>query len=480
MADRLNATLQENVITLLCYNSEQGKLVANLIDPNLFEGEYRNIAERAMDYWDKFHEAPGDHTPDLFSDILEDDRNRKRTTYQRILRAMSELSGSVNHAYVIDQLQTFTRLQKLKDAILRSAEQLNSKQEVAIEEVEKIWNDLLRVKDTGFQPGLTLGNVDAVVDYMQTQQNEFKTGVPELDARHIVPYRGAVMLLVGATGRGKTWWLINLGKEALKQRKRVLHISLEMSEEQVAARYYQSLFGASKRKAEVEISTLDVDDNKLEGIGSEDVKAEFLLHSAFVRDELQMRVEAWGTRLHKNIIIKRFPSLTPEQLEGYLDNLEVSSGWIPDMILLDYIGLMKTGGGKDRRVDIGRNFVEFRATCIRRNIAGATAQQSSKAGAKANSVDMTNVAEDWSLTNHADIVITFSATDMEYQFGLGRLYVGKARDEEDKFGVLITQNYALGQFVLESVPLSKKYWDLLKDLAPEEKKDEEENDDEEE
>jgi hypothetical protein len=90
-------------------------------------------------------------------------------------------------------------------------------------------------------------------------------------------------------------------------------------------------------------------------------------------------------------------------------------------------------------------------------------------------VGMEHVAEDWSLTNTADIVLSFSATAAERQRGLGRMYVGKARDEEDKFGVLMTQSYRMGQFCLDSVMLDlKSYFAMFDDLVEE---DEEADDD---
>jgi len=41
------------------------------------------------------------------------------------------------------------------------------------------------------------------------------------------------------------------------------------------------------------------------------------------------------------------------------------------------------------------------------------------------------------------------------------LQVDKARSEKDQFSVLITQNYATGQFVLDSVPMTSRYYDLF-------------------
>src|SRR3977135_2364564 len=123
MADkeRLNSTLQENLLTLLCYDDDKGKLVASILDPALFEGDLRVLAERAVEFWKIHKEAPKHHTPDLVGDIIDDPHNRKAKTYQRILTSMLELADNVNSNYVLDQLRKFTRLQTLKDAILRSA-----------------------------------------------------------------------------------------------------------------------------------------------------------------------------------------------------------------------------------------------------------------------------------------------------------------------------------------------------------------------
>ena len=51
-------------------------------------------------------------------------------------------------------------------------------------------------------------------------------------------------------GRGKSWFLVNVGvRICLKQpSKRVLHVSLEMSEMEMRQRYYQRLFSAPKHK----------------------------------------------------------------------------------------------------------------------------------------------------------------------------------------------------------------------------------------
>jgi hypothetical protein len=65
------------------------------------------------------------------------------------------------------------------------------------------------------------------------------------------------------------------------------------------------------------------------------------------------------------------------------------------------------------------------------------------------------VAEDWSKVATADTVLTYSRTAEEYNAGLARIFVERARGEADQFIVLVTQQYGIGQFCLDSTYMSK-------------------------
>lgn len=478
MPDAYSVSLQENLLTLLATDDVNGKVVAQLIDVALFEGDYRVVAERCVKYWRQMHEAPKAHLADLFDDELQES-SRRSSTFKRIIRAINELSTSLNSAYILSQIQRFTRLQRLKAGILKSAEQLNQRQDIAIEEVEGIWNELLRTREINFDVGMRLFEYDRVLTHFENSTKEFTTGIPQLDDNHIVPYRGSALLFIAATGRGKTWFCINLAKQALLLRKKVVHISLEMSEEQVTQRYYQSLFSVTKRNAEVSIAVLKKDRfGKIKSIEREKVKPEFSFESPHVREELEYRVNYWGAKL-SNVLIKRFTprSLSVAGLAAYLDNLETVERFIPDLLIVDYLGIMKTDT-RDYRLSLGRTFEELRGLAVDRHIALVTPHQASKAGATARVVNETHAAEDWSLNGTADQVITLSMTDAEKAFGLGRLFVSKARSEKDKFGILFTHNYDCGQFALDSTMLNDSYWDHFKEMFDDEDPDAEyDNDD---
>ena len=46
MIQPLNRTLQENILCMLCYDDKHGRIVANSITPDLFEGDFRTITKQ--------------------------------------------------------------------------------------------------------------------------------------------------------------------------------------------------------------------------------------------------------------------------------------------------------------------------------------------------------------------------------------------------------------------------------------------------
>lgn len=486
MADKFTSSQQENLLSLIAFSEQHSKLVLDLVDTQYFTSDYRIIAERCAEYVNKYERPPGrEHLFDLLSDIVEDKQNRNRNAYIRIVQQLDELQKDVNVKYVIDQANSFIRKQTLTNALMKSAELLQSGQLDTMDQVEQMWSGLLRADRAGFSAGTRVTDYERILEYLSAQYKEFDTGIPAFDKYSIVPYRGAAMLFLASTGMGKTWWLTHLGKRALLMRKKILHVSLEMSEEEVGSRYLQSLFSIGKRFEARKIIELGKDNyDRLESMSVEEVTPELSFGSKSIYDDLRVRMTTMGSRLD-NLLIKRFPPryLTGDLFRAYLDTLERTENFIPDLVLLDYLGITKTDS-RDHRISLGRNFEDFRAVAVERNHALATAHQIARRGAGAKFVDVTDIAEDWSLVGTADRAIVYSQTAQENRLGLARLFAAKARSDADKFGVLITQSYAMGQFLLDSVNLNDRYWDALSDAAEEagigeDDDDEEEEDDDE-
>jgi hypothetical protein len=181
-----------------------------------------------------------------------------------------------------------------------------------------------------------------------------------------------------------------------------------------------------------------------------------------IRKKLERRIDRWSTRLLDNIIIKEFPSghLTVLQLRVYLDNLETSEKFVPDLLIVDYPDLLKLD--KDNyRLDLDEAFKELRGLAVSRNIALAAVSQSHRSAAKAKQVGVENVAEAYSKIAHSDVVLTYTQTPAENKLGLARLHVAAGRNDKDKFTVVISQAYNTGQFIVDSSLMKGTYWQNL-------------------
>lgn len=471
MAERFTATLQENVITLLAYNPTAGKQIMGLLDTNLMEGEYRLLAERVADYWRKYNEPPGQvHTADLVEDIISDPKGKRSRSMTRLLGMMAELAPDVNTAYVVDQVHRFTKMQRMKATILDSAEKLNKVGDAGIEEVEAAWHKILQVeKSNHFGPGLRLGQHRETLEMLTLNQNEFRTGIRELDRNFVVPERGTVMMLLAAAGRGKTWMAIQIARKAIEDRKRVLHISLEMNEAQVMSRYYQAMLTVPKRDHIITNTRLEIDLGELRSLDRLRFSPKFALNSRNIELEMDVHLAKMGTRVD-NLIVKRFPGqwLTGRNLRSYCDMLEESEGFIPDMVVIDYPRLMKQDV-RDLRLSLDETLVDLRAFADERNVALIAPHQASKEGEESGQVKGSHASEAFALNGTVDTLVTYSCSDTEFAFGLGRVYVSKARAERDRFTTLITQNYGIGQFVIQSYPMISEYADMFKEFSKRER-----------
>ncbi len=181
-----------------------------------------------------------------------------------------------------------------------------------------------------------------------------------------------------------------------------------------------------------------------------------------IRGKLEAKIDKWGARLLDHIYIKQFPTgqMTVPMLQAYLDNLEATQGFLPDLILVDYPDLMSIS--KDNyRLGLDDVYKALRGLAVTRNVALAVVSQSHRQAAKAKQVGAENVAEAYSKIATADTVITYTQTKGEQKLGLARLHVAAGRNDADKITVVISQQYGTGAFVIDSNLMVGNYWAML-------------------
>lgn len=465
--ERLTSSLQESVLTLLAFVEAEGSIVASAVTPDLFDGTYRQVAARVLDYRHRYGKPPGkEHVDDLFDDILSDPHNRQGPIYRRILLSMLQQVDGLNAAYVASRVTQFVRHQTLKRAVIEAATRYTQGGEGVEDDVENLLNQALKSRTESFDPGIFLHDTKRSLGFLdRSKVDAISLGIKELDELELVPARRRMWLLMGPKGSGKSWGMVHCGKRGLIQRKRVCHITLELDLDETVQRYYQSLYAIGKRDDTFKVTGFELDDlHRLVSLRTREEKPIYHLRDPQIEQYLLSRIDQWGLRL-SNICIKWFPtrSLTIRKLLAYLDGLE-ALGFVPDLLIIDYPDIMWYPQD-NATMAIGRLYEDLRGIAGERNLALAVATQTNRSGWTAGSVGGHHVGWDASKLMTADVVITYSQSIDEHGLGIARLWVDKGRSDRDKFTVAINQNYALGQWVLGSVPMSKRYWDEVKALT---------------
>lgn len=465
-AVRIRRALQENALTMLVFDDEHAAFIRNAIPLELYDLAYRDIAEAAIDYIDRYGEAPREHIADLLEDFIEKNDDASQRLIET-LKFLFENRDRVNSRYVLDQIAELVRAQSIHKGIIAAAEVLQEGADDALDRAERIILEAVQRRVSVFDPGVRLDDVGSVLAAIDIEEEDaFPTGVRELDKRALGPKRAELHLFIGAAKSGKTWWMVNLAKRAMLRGLRVVHVSLEVSEEIMLRRYVQSMFAIPKRKEKLVNIRFVIDEmGRIEDMEKRERDPQIALESYGALEAIGRKMNRWKRRF-SNLIVKRFPTgqLTISGLKAYLDLLEQRMSFIPDLLLLDYADLMYLDTTNYRH-ELGRLYKDLRGLAVERNIALATASQSNREGAKGKRVDVVNVAEDYSKIATADTIITISRTDQEAALGLARLLVAAARNDEDRIQICLSQSYETGQFVVDSALMGTNYMDIVNEMS---------------
>lgn len=452
----LTQAIQEGLISLLLFDETNAGQVAALVETKWYDTFYKTIAEDAKRYFDRYKQPAGEHAIDLFDSIRER-FPKEEEVYNKLFSSLQSLRGTINAEYMLARATDFVRAQSLR-RVMSDALKLGQKADnESLAQVETLFGDWLKTSQSQMDDAMDFSDPEQSLAWLYKEESDvYPTGVQALDKLDQGPGRKQLHLFLAPFGAGKSWWLLNLAKQATKIGKKVLYVSLEMSKDEVAQRFHQMLFSVSKRGNKVERAYFDRDENgDMLGIDTRELeRPSFTDHN--IGDKLSKKLK--DTRV--NFLIQEYPTgqMTIGILRAMLERLESTRGFVPDLILIDYADLFLTDASNLRQ-STGRVYVDLRGLAVERNVAVATCSQVNRQGIGKKLITHNDAAEDASKAGTVDKAITFNQTQAEKERGVARLFVSKGRSDADKYVIVISQCYAMGQFVLDEVGFVKAYWD---------------------
>ena len=124
MQGQLRGSIEDNVLTCLCWSELHAAQVSLRVPPSLFSTRaYQKIAEKAIEHLSKYGHPPGVHLQDIMEAEL--DRGSEGTFLRSILGEMYALQSQLDATFVLESLDRWIDSQKLSQAVNAAADALH-------------------------------------------------------------------------------------------------------------------------------------------------------------------------------------------------------------------------------------------------------------------------------------------------------------------------------------------------------------------
>ena len=290
--------LEKQKLVLSCIASDRDlmALTSGILKPSYFDPALKKTVKFMLEYFDKYKDVPKAATVKAESGIILDH-------VDALTRA--------DTIYVAEEIESFCREKAVTEAIFAGPELIQKGN------FSKIIEQLKQAISVGLQKDMGMDYFADPEERLRKTlitQAKISTGIDDLDAALGGGIgRQELLLFAANSGGGKSMTMLNVGVNLLKQGLNGIYISLEMAE------------GIVSKRA----------DSMITKIGQDNLLKEI--------SKVASLIEKAGQKMGK-FMIKRMPEnrTNINTIRSYLQQLEQSTGFRPDFIIVDYIDIMGT------------------------------------------------------------------------------------------------------------------------------------------
>lgn len=419
-------TLELMILREMILNPDFLGKMCEVVDYRWFRTSHiQTMAKFIVQYFQKYGKMV---TGDLMESVLQK-RNESQVIESNkidVTAAMFDFNkakdldlGGMDESVKMAKIQNYVKREALRCALLEAAEKIDGKPSddvinVSLGKMEDIQKILFEKVDFGVE--MSSESVDdAMMEHMDFLTNpaaRISTGWKCLDDNtHGGFYKDGKSLYVfmGQAGLGKSNILANLGYNFLKQNLKVAVISMEMSQD-VYLRRFDAL-----------ITKINIDE-----LGFECFKD-------MVRDRMAKFFKEEHPEAKLNV--KEYPpnSRSATDIQTYVENLIEAKGWKPDVLIVDYLNILKPSGASSASGDAsmyqdGKIISEqLRKLSYDLGIPVITAVQCNSSGFNTADIGMQNIAESRGIAHTADFIAGMYQTEDESLDGIFHMKVLKSR-----------------------------------------------------
>jgi len=411
MTDKLSEygwSFQVKVLAAMFVDRTFLQQIADIIQSDYFESDANSwLLDILIEHFREYKTPPSKDV--LKVKVTEIDNDILKTAVLEQLKEVFRYMESDDLTFVKDEILKFCKNQEIKRAIMDSVGLLKMG---SYDEIKsKIDSAMKAGADTDIGHEY---KKDVVARYTESARNTISTGwdvIDDLMDGGLAP--GELGVVMAPAGIGKSWMLINIGANAIKQGKTVIHYTLELNDNYVGQRY----------------------DSVVTGIAAQNLK-----HHT---DDIEEKLET----LPGELVIKYYPTKSTGVM-GIKAHIEktIMLGSTPDLIVVDYGDLLKVNTKKDKHEALEELYEEMRGMAGEYNIPVWTASQAGRSALEDDIIEADKIASSYGKVMVADFLMSLSRKVEDKLSGTGRGHVIKNRFGPDGITLPSKINTNNGQF----------------------------------
>lgn len=448
--EKINTLNERDILVGLIVSNKFCSEICPVIEPRLLEVEYaRILVSWIKDYFYTFKKAPQKDIIKLYRSRCEEisDVNLQSNILLFTEKLIEDFESikKFNEDFAIQQAINYLKGRSLKNL----SEDIDAY--LSTGKIDKAENCLVKYKTLEKSSGEVvsiLNNKNSIIDSF-TEENNVLFSFPGAYGKVVGEVcREDFIAFLAPMKRGKTFALVDAGVTALQHGLKVLHISLEMSVNQMIKRYWTAITGdISKTRDDINFPYFEPNGDKWE-VASKTITRESISINEIEKKQKNLK------RLFRggDIRIVSVPnySLTVEELEVLLDKLLQEENFVPDVIIVDYADIMKPSDRADYRQQIDGIWKRLRGLAQSRKVVVFTASQSGR-GSLSRDAEAQDTAEDIRKIAHITSMVVLNQTAKEKRDGIIRVKNIAIREGESEYReVVCTQCLSIARMFMDS------------------------------
>ena len=422
MPYHISDNTKKGCLYLLKHDLEFFSEIMPLLKPEFFDfPAYKNLFLGISTYYDEYRKLPSDRVlPDYILNQVSGASN-DGIDYEGTIAEINSFDKSCidDREFLLDTVEMFARQKAMEHAIRKAVGILNEEGDPgAVEELVKSALLVNRSVDVG-QDYFT----DVNTRLQRNAEDNRDQLIPTAFITHNRNLEGGLArkelaMVAAPPGVGKSLYLVNQGATAIREGKNVLYVSLEMSEDKIAGRF----------------------DSVLSDLNNKDLKEKPLAKLKLKEVLSEIKEKSSG-----RLIIKEFPTgaCNVNQLRAYLVQLRLHRDFVPDLLIVDYLELLRPNRQIDAEYQAQQRISEeLRGLAVEQNALVWTATQTNRQARRVNIITDAELGDSYGKIRTADWAISLNQNQEEYDDGVMRVFVMKARDSKQHYLINVSVDYS--------------------------------------